>query len=453
MKTILVLIFTFMLVFLACQSERKQKKANDETSVKKRISTGCVNTVTSGKDPSCRFALYLPADSTEPLPLFIFFDPHGKARDVAEKYKGLADKYSCAIAVSVNIRNGMKPDECEHYFYSMYNEICGIINEDTSHIYLSGLSGGARVAAYLTLKSGIPAGLITCGAGVPEIAGINNNKFYYAGIAGLGDFAFSELYNSANEIKNNAMHSCFIYFEGKHEWPSDSIMEYAFMTMLSEKNKDFSEKISKLIKSHEGRQWKKYLTYNTIIDLLKILPGYEKEKQEINTYLNSKESSGARRDIENILKSENAEISKMKNAAMNFESAWWKKHIGSLQVTDGKPAYSLTDYKNIRMLGYIGIMEYMLVSSALNNNDLKSAYFFLQIYSLAEPQNADVSYYYGVYLTKTGNFKDAIDSLENAVNKGFDDYSRWMSQSDFSRLRDSLRFNELEAKLSTGDQN
>ena len=88
-------------------------------------------------------------------------------------------------------------------------------------------------------------------------------------------------------------------------------------------------------------------------------------------------------------------------------------------------------------MGYLGMMGYMLVSYSVQK-DIQSVPDILAIYSMTDPSNADVSYFYGVYLAKKGQFKAAIDSLGNSLNKGFNDYTRWADQQEFSRLLDSV---------------
>jgi len=193
--------------------------------------------------------------------------------------------------------------------------------------------------------------------------------------------------------------------------------------------------------------WKKYLRLNSLNDLLKDKPGCDEEKTTITAYLKTNESLKAYTEIESSVISEAAVKNVIRDAFLNKDDEWWNKEIASLKVKAEISKCNLNELKNIRIQGLISMNCYMLVSSALQNNDLQRALSFLNIYKMADPANSDLSYFYAVYNSKTGQYKAAIDSLGNAVEKGFSDQLRWVNENSLAPLRDSLRFMELEQKL------
>ncbi len=100
------------------------------------------------KDPSLSVALWIPDSSykEKQLPLLLAFDSHARGEMVTEKYQSLAEKYGFILAVSNNSRNGMQPNQSLQLANSTIDDLVSRANVDPRRIYLTGFSGGARVA-------------------------------------------------------------------------------------------------------------------------------------------------------------------------------------------------------------------------------------------------------------------------------------------------------------------
>ncbi|PKP18388.1 MAG: hypothetical protein CVU05_13625, partial [Bacteroidetes bacterium HGW-Bacteroidetes-21] len=402
--------------------------------------------------PDSPFSLYYPKDSCENYPLLVILDPHAAGKQVVEKYQQLADKYDVILAASDKVQNGMIPNQFLPLINSIINEVSSVLPVDTTKIYLLGFSGGARMAAVTAMSQDNIQGIITCGAGTPEIARITRNDFLYIGMAGYRDFNFSELFHSEKAINEQHKQAHFLYFDGAHEWPSDSTMEFAFALISSQKAD--KESLSDLVMSSFKKnykphdEWRKYLDYRAVQTLTQNVQGMKNEKEAMVQYLKGSKSQMALREIEKNFESEYASMQELQQSLTSKDSVWWRKKISKLWLAKDKVQKTSADYVDIRLLGYISISCYMYVTAALKEGDLNNAARFLDVYLLADPTNSEVSYYYGVYFARTGQYQAAIDSLSNALDRGFSDYARWNSEEAFIPLKDSLRYIDLESRMN-----
>ena len=438
-------------------SSTSVKENNLEDSViVQEIKPGVLNILNSQTDPGCHYGLYLPKDSAKQYPLIVLFDPHAAGNHAASKYQELAEKYNIVLVASNNIQNGMASDKYVYYANCMIADVMNLVPIDSEYVYLMGFSGGARVAAFLAQSENVFRGIIGCGAGTPEVANIQTSNFLYIGFAGYSDFNFSEVYKSESFIRESQLRASFKYFEGSHEWPPDTIMEFAFAAVSLDKNKKtnsyirtFLDEECNFCKNIPIRDsWKKMTNYRSIRDLIESHTGLDNIRAKVNDYLSGYESKTAEKNLTKSFLAESKSQTDMQNALLEKDIDWWKKEIALLNQAVSKKDKSPSDYKDIRILNYLSMSCFMMVNSALNNNDFEKTKKFLSIYNIVDPTNSDLAYSYGVLYAKTNNYHDAIDSLSSAIKKGYSDRLRWKSEQAFIPLKDSLRFLDLESKLN-----
>src|SRR5438445_3048101 len=122
-----------------------------QTESAKLISSGQIVDVTCAADSTQSYALYLPSTYTtaKPWPIIYFFDPGGRGRRPIELYKDLAEKYGFVLAASNNSKN-FAPDESKSV-NAIWQDTHRRFPLDVHLTYVSGFSGGARVAGLMAL--------------------------------------------------------------------------------------------------------------------------------------------------------------------------------------------------------------------------------------------------------------------------------------------------------------
>ena len=458
MRISFLFIFIVFVIF-GCNnhsSNSQKENLNEDSIAPQGIKNGVLNLMTAQSDPNCRYGLYIPKDSCNLYPLIVIFDPHAAGNHAASQYQELADKYKIVLAASNNIQNNMASDQFVYFANCVISDVMDMVSIDSNYVYLMGFSGGARVASYIAQSENVFRGVIGCGAGIGEITNVHTSGFLYIGFAGYSDFNFSEVYKTENVLRQSPIRAHFKYFEGKHEWPPDTIMEYAFAAIELDRKNDISINVKPYIskelifcKNIPIRDaWKKVVNYKSLKDILEISTGFENENLKINGYLPGYEAKTAERALNNSLTSEAKSQLEFQKAFTEKDIDWWTKKVSILNSAREKKDKSPADYRDIRLLSYISMSCYMLTSSALKNEDLKQTEKYLSIYRNADAMNPDVAYFNAVYLSFTGNYKEAIDTLTMSINRGFSDKGKWRSEKAFIPLKDSLRFIDLESKLN-----
>jgi dienelactone hydrolase len=182
--------------------------------------------VVSLQDPAQSYALYLPAGYTTARrwPVLYCFDPGGRGAVPVALFREAAEKYGWILAASNNSRNGPWKD--------IYVAACAVWDDtharlriDDSRVYATGFSGGARVACGLArILNMRPAGVIGCGAGLPEwLAPADLAGIPWFGTAGFGDFNLREMKELEKELLQLGSPCALKVFPGRHVWPPAGI--------------------------------------------------------------------------------------------------------------------------------------------------------------------------------------------------------------------------------------
>jgi dienelactone hydrolase len=174
------------------------------------------------KDATQSYALYLPTNYTtaKRFPVIYAFDPGARGAVPVERFREAAEKYGYIVIGSNNSRNGPGVP---------LSAIVGALLDDTQarlaiddrRIYVTGFSGGARVAGMVAFASkGQIAGVIACGAGFPsEAKPARDLPFAFYGIAGSEDFNLIEVRQLVRTLDSLGATTHLAVFEGEHAWP------------------------------------------------------------------------------------------------------------------------------------------------------------------------------------------------------------------------------------------
>ncbi len=176
-----------------------------------------VDEVKCAADPSQSYALYLPSNYSpdRAWSLLVGFHPAARGRAIVETYQAAAEKYGYVVAGSNNSRNG--PWEVSAAsVQAMSADLGQRFSIDPKRFYLTGLSGGARVAIGVAAGTKAIAGVIASSAGYPDSQPRKTLPFAVFGTAGTEDFNYIEM-----RVLDRALTTPhrLVVFEGGHTLP------------------------------------------------------------------------------------------------------------------------------------------------------------------------------------------------------------------------------------------
>ena len=180
-----------------------------------------IDDVKCAADPAQSYAVYLPSNYSRDRTwsLLIAFHPAARGRAMVDTYRAAAERYGYIVAGSNNSRNGPW-SLADASLRAMSADLEQRFSIDVNRLYLTGLSGGARVAMQVALGSKIVAGVIASSAGYPDSKPRKSLPFVVFGTAGTEDFNYLELRMLDRAL--TTPHRVAI-FEGGHTLPPDQV--------------------------------------------------------------------------------------------------------------------------------------------------------------------------------------------------------------------------------------
>ena len=182
-----------------------------------------VEVIPLGKEGTESYAAYLAgtAQPGQPLPVLILFDPMARGALAVEVFREVAEAHGLLLVGSNASRNGPYERNFE-IANRLFSEIFSKYPIDENRVFLSGFSGGSRLAASIAVLTGQVAGVIGCGAGFDSAAGYLPGPgagFLYAGVVGNRDMNFPEMHHTRNWLEKLGIDNKLVVFEGGHRWP------------------------------------------------------------------------------------------------------------------------------------------------------------------------------------------------------------------------------------------
>jgi len=174
------------------------------------------------EEPVQSYALYLPSafDPARKWPILFLFDPGARGAVGVEAFRAAAETHGWILVGSNNSRNGPMLDSARAA-WAVWNDALKRLPFDERRVYVSGFSGGSRVAsAFPQIVDRAVAGVIGCGAGLSS--GVQPGEMKasaYFGLAGLADFNYGEMKSLDLAFDPTGVPHRFYYFEGGHAWP------------------------------------------------------------------------------------------------------------------------------------------------------------------------------------------------------------------------------------------
>jgi poly(3-hydroxybutyrate) depolymerase len=167
------------------------------------------------------YALYLPSTYSHDRQwrLLIAFHPGARGRAMVEKYAAAAEQYGYIVAGSNTSRNGPWSVSAAAV-NAVWVDVTRRFSIDPERLYLTGLSGGARVAMQVALGRNHIAGVIASSAGYPDSEPRASVPFAVFGTAGTEDFNYLEM--RLLDRKLTSPHHLAV-FNGGHMLPPDAV--------------------------------------------------------------------------------------------------------------------------------------------------------------------------------------------------------------------------------------
>jgi len=420
------------------------------------------------------YALYLPAqyDKKKSWPVILIFDPSARGRTGVSTFIEAARKYGFILACSNNSRNGPMGENFTAAA-SMLQDIEERITIDQKRIYAAGFSGGSRFAMAFTVKENKIAGIIGCGAGLPNdrnyLPSVNSGFFYY-GLAGTRDMNYPEMHDLGGFFSNRTRIISYLRtFSGGHQWPdSDLITEAVEWLILQTMNRKIISADQTFLSYMENKTQKlidSQLSAGDQIDAIMYMRFASRDFQgssfgsRITKVLADSEKSAeyqtAIRKWHKMAETEQESKEKYMNylseivnsgSLPDSASAWWKNKTGKLIRLRDKGSPESSQMAS-RVLNFISILCSEQGTSYYRNRFYEQAAFLFEICTLSDGDNQNNYYNLARSLAGSGKPKELVNALAAAINHGFN--SRKMVEADpvFDKIRDNARYKELILKL------
>lgn len=414
------------------------------------------------QNPEQSYALYLPSNYQEgkKWPVILALDPGARGKLPVEAFREAAEEYGYILIGSNNSRNG--PMEASGAaLHAMWEDAFERYSLDVDRIYLTGFSGGARMAGRFALLSKRVRAVILCGAGfdLPEAG--NEIPFSVILASGNWDSNYLEIKTLNADLLGRKARVRLITFEGGHVWPSPSVCREAVQWLEIGLYRDGNQasdqalidslyeqelKRAEALKS-SGRFFDAYLSY---LDLKSDLEGLRNLSEIEKEIAALKGSNRLRASLEEVRSLEKTERRYIKDFLKEFfrekpkKLDWWQEKLDSITKMEKKKRedqqYRLL-VRRLREFVWRNGWERSWVASQAG--EYKRAAYLAEIAVLVRKDANALFFHLSRMYALSGQQDQALDNLEKAITSGFGDLERIKAEPAFSSLQENSRFGEL----------
>lgn len=420
------------------------------------------------------YSLFLPEnyDKSKAWPVLLIFDPGARGRLAIEKFVPAGKKFGYILVCSNTIKNGNFAIMLEKAEI-LYSDVIKRFKIDERRIFTSGFSGGSRMAMAFSINHKNIAGVIGCGAGLPEIRFFQPaliSHLIYFGIVGDKDMNYQEMNELSLLLTKSGIRSYFLVFNGGHEWPSAKNLEFTLgwieLQMMRkgviEKRDDFlNDFIMKMIaiaKESETRSdfaaSEKYYSYvfrdfpesPIVAELLVNQKKIEKSDSYRKAIRNRERIHGEESLKREMYQKAFSDIA-VKNELADSTVTWWKTEINSLnsRASSNRNSDSLMAHRLINMITVASI-EYG--NSFVTTGSYKAAAEFYKIWTICEPGRKNSWYNLARAYAFDGQKDNAISALEKSIRYGLNKKELLINDSAFINILKDKRFERLISKMN-----
>jgi len=430
-----IFIFLLAIVLWSCGSENGHDAVADSlagSAPEIVLTAGTITSLTCKLDVSNGYEVYLPktlSDSAQ-YPVLIFFTPNGKGRIPLEKYQPLADKWEFILVGSDYTKNGMDGNVAMNGANELVTDVKNRFNVDGARVYVSGFSGGARVAGGVALSRMDITGVICCSAAPPAVIAPRG----YVGIAGLGDMNYLEMKKFQKAQTPGSALSELLVFDGKHEWPPVSVMENAMLmislyqpgTAVSGNMVQMSDSLSaNILAQCDSLNRISCLLENGLLEsgihAQRNLSGVgvledRFKKVSVSSCIVAEGKSWAK------VETQESDLQKvLAESVLSRDTAWWRQNADSyFETTKTGPE----KFMRQRLRGYTSLLCYTYANQAFGMQNIHAAEKLVKVYSIVDPSNSEWAVMEASLFMRLSMVEQATFSLDKAVSLGFTDRQR-----------------------------
>jgi len=431
-----------------------------------------IDKVACARDPNQSYALYLPtaysADRT--WPILYAFDPGARGRLPVERFRDAAERLGVIVAGSNNSRNGPLTASVDA-MNAMYADTRARFGLNLRRIYVTGFSGGARVAATIGLAmKGQVAGVIGVGAGFPE--GVKPSApvpFAFFGAVGTDDFNYPELRQLEQALGAVGARHRLEIFTGSHDWPPETVCSRALewmelRAMQSGARTQDPEWLDGFLSrgmaaaagdESAGRLLEAYWLYAALSkDLagLRDVSACERRAAELERRGEVRRGLKELKDSIDRQEALEATITQLARRARAGPAAEGAEADLLAMLSDARKKADAARQSSERMAARRVLAASWAQFGSAATDDMASGRFepaamCYRAMARVRPENAQVEYGLACACARGGNRKDAIEALRRAVGKGFTDVSRLKADPNLDSLRGERAFRQIVEAL------
>jgi hypothetical protein len=419
------------------------------------------------------YSLYLPEnyDQIKEWPVLMIFDPAARGKLAISKFIPAGKKFGYILACSNNVKNG-DFSEMLRDAGIMFEDVVVRFNVDKRRLFTAGFSGASRLASGFSINNKKIAGVIGCGAGLPDNVAYEPefmSHLIYFGLVGNKDMNYQEMNDLGLALEKLKMVPFIKNFNGGHDWPSEEDLMFALSWIelkmmkrgIINKRDDLIEEFEKglmdLVRESEKKSELvdagRYYKY-AIRDLQDLKPtddissAYNKVEQS-KMYKNAITKRGKIHE-EEIRKREifNRSLTEIViNNGLSYNTTnWWKDEIEALKSGNSRNRYtdSLMSY---RLLNLITISSIEIGSDFYSGGRYEVAKGFFKVWTFCEPGIRNSWYNLARACAFNGNSDEAIYALDRSLKNGYIFYEFIMNEPAFKTVHEDKRFKNIISRL------
>ena len=416
-------------------------------------------------EPDQTYALYLPSSYGvhRKWPVIFAFDPSARGQIPLECYKEAAEKYGYILVASNVSRNGPMPPSLRAGL-AMMRDAAERFSIDERRIYVTGFSGGARVASAMAqMQKGRIAGVIGSAGGFPagDVPSAQT-PFAFCGTVGDEDYNWLEMHRLDRALASLDKPRQLLRFPGGHTWPpKDVAMAAVEWLELQAMRAETRAKDAALIEGwrqeglvrardeeNRGALFDAWLSYSDLVTTFRGLTDvqpFEARASALHNQEAVRKQIRREREAEELEDSQRVEIARYIGQLSDIEQQVdaTRQLFALINVLERNEQKARTRSERSlarRLIEHANITAYYTGQPLFDAGEYRSAMTYFQIQAAIHPESSGIQYRIAVTYGRAGDGKKALEALERAAGRGFADATRVETERGFEKLRSEPRY-------------